>query len=108
MSFGRRRHTRRSFKSKWSGEEGQEEGSRARRGGEGERGGVGVGDGGSRVASLGTEKSGSGQTVLRVVRRIVSDPDSPGVKPNRLLKRDDDGLSLPVFSLRHSPARWLK
>lgn len=29
-----------------------------------------------RVASPGTEKSGSGQTVLRVVGRIVSDPDS--------------------------------
>lgn len=42
------------------------------------------------MASPRTEKSGSGQTVLRVVRRIVSDPDSPGVKPNRLLKRDDE------------------
>lgn len=85
MSFGRRRHTRQSFKSKWSGRIGEREIERA----EG-RTGHRRGSRGRRVASPGTEKSGSGQTVLRVVRRIVSDPDSPGVKPNRLLKRDDD------------------
>jgi len=56
-----RRHTR-SFKSKWPGKRIVGEEGRGRTAG--------------RVASPGTEKSGSGQTVLRVVRRIVSDPDS--------------------------------
>lgn len=75
MSFGwRRRHTR-SFESKWfrrrergGGAKGRK--TRTRRAEGRGRGAVG------RVASLGTEKSGSGQTVLRVVGRIVSDPDS--------------------------------
>lgn len=48
-----------------------------------------------RVASPGTEKSVSGQTVLRVVRRIVSDPDSRELSQTAFSSETTRGSSPP-------------
>lgn len=52
-----------------------------------------------RVASPGTEKSGSGQTVLRVVGRIVSDPDSRELSQTAFSSETTVGPVYPTVSL---------
>lgn len=65
-----------------------------------------------RVASPGTEKSGSGQTVLRVVGRIVSDPDSRELSQTAFSSETTVGPVYPtVLSSRGATtvrSRWLK
>lgn len=102
----RRRHTRRV--SNRGGRRGRGRGGRAtaRR----------VGAAG-RVASPGIEKSVSGQTVLRVVRRIVSDPDSRELSQTAFSSETTRGSSssppalaplLPSSDSTTVRSRWLK
>lgn len=67
-----------------------------------------------RVASPGTEKSVSGQTVLRVVRRIVSDPDSRELSQTAFSSETTQGspprpsiFSFPLWEARQcGPDGW--